>query len=375
MTRPRSPSFSQLLTMIAVMAIIATVSPSASAQPATPATVDSTCVVATEPNDQPAEATDLGSGAACGRGDYPGGGQDLYRWTVTDDDAAARWSFTLTPVPGHVGLVEIYDVEIDDAGTILAATRLVSKMGEAGAITSLPNLLWPPGEYYVGVAYSGPGAYQLDIAAGDPLPADVDIADTPAPVSDAFAITAMPGETSAMVEWTVTDAASGNHFDIRLQGPVASPLAWDLADETGGTLFSGTTGANGVGTLPDIGLEAGTYTVTIRNGGDGPVRWVLATTPGEPRMSGVESEPNEGPANAAALAFDGDSASMNGRLATTPVDNDFDHYRLTIDDSRAGRLTDLRLLWHGGTQRRLCLLDSADAELRCAEGAEGLALL
>jgi len=372
MTRPRSPSFSQFLTMIAVMAIIATASPSASAQPATPATVDSTCVVATEPNDQPAEATDLGSGVACASGEYPGGGQDLYRWTVTDDEAAARWSFTLTPVPGQVGLVEVFDVEFDDAGTIIAATKLVSAIGEASAVTSLPNLLWPPGDYYIGVAHSGPGAYRFDIAEGEPLPEDTAVSDAPATVSDAFAISAMPGETSAAVTWTITDGA--NHFDFRLQGPVASPLSWDIVDETGTTLFTGTTGSDGVIQLPDVGLDAGDYTITVRNGGESPVRWLLVAANGDPRTNSVEDEPNESPARTMAIVFDGDSASIGGRLATTPLDNDFDHYALTIDAVRAGRLTDIRLLWTGDLARQVCLLDASAAELRCAAGEDGLAL-
>ncbi len=59
------------------------------AQPATPA-ASSSCIAAVEPNDQPGTATDLGSGAARGSGEYPGGGQNLYRWTVTNAESSAH---------------------------------------------------------------------------------------------------------------------------------------------------------------------------------------------------------------------------------------------------------------------------------------------
>ncbi|MDQ3655802.1 MAG: hypothetical protein M3457_12065, partial [Chloroflexota bacterium] len=369
-----SRSCHRFLTLLAAIAVIVTASPAAIAQPATPATANSSCAVATEPNDQPAEATELGSGAACGTGEYPGGGQDLYRWTVSEADASSRWSFTLTPVPGQVGLVEVFDVELDAAGTIIAATKLVSAIGEASAVTSLANLLWPPGDYYIGVAYSGPGAYQFDIAAGDPLPEDTAVSDVPATVSDAFEIAAMPGDTQAAIAWTVTDAASVNQFDLHLQGPVAAPLSWEIASETSGTLFTGAAGADGAAQLLDVGLDAGNYTITVRNGGESPVRWLLAATAGALRTSEVEDEPNESPVRTTSITFDGDSALIGGRLATTPLDNDLDHYGLTIDAARAGRLTDIRLLWTGGLARQLCLLDATAAELRCMAGEEGLAL-
>jgi len=374
MKRLRSRSFSWLLTMIAGFAVIVTASPAALTQPATPATVNSTCAVAAEPNDQPAEATGLASGEACASGLYPGGGHDLYRWTVTEADASSRWSFVLTPIVGQVGLIEIYDVDFDDAGTILAVIKLVSAMGDPGQGASLPNLLWLPGEYYVGVAYSGPGSYQLDVTEGEPLPEDTAVSDAPATVSDAFEIAAMPGDTQAAIAWTVTDAASVIRFDLYLQGPVAAPLSWDIVDETGTTLFTGTTGADGVAQLQDVGLDPGDYTITVRNGGESPVRWLLIAAPGDSRTSSVEDEPNESPARITAIAFDGDSASIGGRLATTPLDNDLDHYGLAIDSARAGRLTDVRLLWTGGLARQLCLLDDTAAELRCAAGEDGLAL-
>jgi hypothetical protein len=370
----RNRAFARALTLILIMSIVATATPAAIAQPSTPEPGGSSCVVTTEPNDQPDTATNLGSGAACGSGQYPGGGQDLFRWTVTDAETSSRWSFALTPIAGQVGLIEIYDVEVDDAGTILSATKLVSAMGKPGEAVTLSDLLWLTGEYYVGVAYSGAGTYQLDITTGEPLGAEVEITDAPPPVSDLFAIAALPDITEAMVAWTVTDEAAANHLDLRLQGPVASPLSWDLADADGTSLYGGTTGPDGVSIVPDVGLDAGTYTITVRNGSSDPVRWNLATSAGAPRSNGVEDEPNELAGGAAALTFDGDSASISGRLATTPIDTDIDHYGLTIDAARAGRLMDVRLLWQGGSARHLCLLDAAGAELRCAEGTEGVAL-
>lgn len=366
--------------VVLLMVLLTLPAPATMAQPATPAALAG-CVAATEPNDQPDTATDLGSGAACASGAY-GGGQDIYRWTVGNDEAASRWSLGLTALPAQVGLLEVYDVELDEAGTILAVTKLLSTMSQPGAATSLPNLLWTPGEYYIGVAYSGPGPYQLDIASGDPLAQETAIGEAPATVANAFELAAMPAAAQASATWSIGEA--GSRFDLRLQGPVAAPLTWELtgAGADGAVLFAGAAGPDGVSQLPDIGLEPGDYTVTVRTSGEAPVRWLLSATPGAPTDGPAEAEPNEAPAAANPVVLDGDGAAITGRLATEPTQEDRDHYRLTIDDDVAGRLTDIRLLWGGagtststsGVTRQLCLLDATDAELRCASGETGLAL-
>ncbi len=91
MSHVRSYGRHRLLALVTVFVLLVSGMPVTHAQPATSASSSSaSCIAASEPNDQPDTATDLGSGAACGSGNYPGGGQDLYRWTVTDAEASAH---------------------------------------------------------------------------------------------------------------------------------------------------------------------------------------------------------------------------------------------------------------------------------------------
>ena len=140
MTTRRSVVMTRLLVLLM---LLATFGGQAAAQPATPA-ASGDCIVVTEPNDQPADAIDFGPGAACATADHAAGGQDLYRWTVTDAEAGQRWSFDLSAVPGQVGLIEIYTVDLD-GDTVLSATKVVSAMGDPGAAVTVPDLLFATG--------------------------------------------------------------------------------------------------------------------------------------------------------------------------------------------------------------------------------------
>ena len=102
--------------------------------------------------------------------------------------------------------------------------------------------------------------------------------------------------------------------------------------------------------------------------------WIVTAAPSTARDTTTEDEPNESAAAPDAITFDGDSASIGGRLATQPTDEDSDLHRLTIDSTLAGRLTDIRLLWQGGTSRTLCLTDTSETQLRCTSGEQGLSI-
>lgn len=177
--------------VLVVLAVLATRA-DAAAQGTPQAT---TCVVSREPNDTVANAVDLGTGAACATAENAGGGgQDVYRWTVPADQPAARWTITTTDIAGQASIIEVYAVQLDAAGTVTAATKLVSVPGGSGKTAGLRDLIWQPGTYYVGVAASGPGPYTLTIARGTPEPAQNDASqhDTPEtaiPVQGAFALT------------------------------------------------------------------------------------------------------------------------------------------------------------------------------------------
>ena len=223
-----------LATLLMIALLLSGSIPAGMAQPATPA-ID-TCLTVSEPNDQPQDALEIGPGAACATGENPGGGQDLLRWTVTPDEADTRWSFSLSAIPGQVGLIEIYAVE-EEAGTILSATKLVSQMGAAGATTEVANLMWAPGEYYIGVAFSGAGPYQFAITAGDPLPAPANASDTPITATGPLTVSDTRDVTDDVIAWTIDDPTT--HLDLQVQGPAGIALSWTLTDEAGNQLAGG----------------------------------------------------------------------------------------------------------------------------------------
>ena len=46
-------------------------------------------------------------------------------------------------------------------------------------------------------------------------------------------------------------------------------------------------------------------------------------------------------------------------------------FALKVDDALSRTLLDIKLIWHGGLQRRLCLLDASQTELGCRGGTAG----
>ena len=340
------------------------------AQPSSPVATSGDCVVSTEPDDQPDSATELAAGDACATADNPNAGQHLYRWEVTDAEAATRWTLALSAIPGQIGLLEIYALDIDDGGTIRAVTKLAASRGSASAPVQLANLLFRTGTYYVAVATSGPGPYQLSITEGDPIPPAS--TSEPATVTGQLAVSGTWVDVPNTISWTIDDTSS--HLDLRVQAPVGAALDWELADDTGALLYRTTVGIDGIALLPDLGLAEGVYTLSLRSTDGVPTPWIVTTTATTPRSPQSEDEPNESSQYAMPIAFDGDHATIGGRLATTPSETDTDSYRITIDETLAGRLIDFRLLWQGGSERTLCLYDSTDAELRCAKDVVGASL-
>ncbi|MGB3330099.1 MAG: discoidin domain-containing protein, partial [Thermomicrobiales bacterium] len=360
--------------VLVVLAVLATRA-DAAAQGTPQAT---TCVVSREPNDTVANAVDLGTGAACATAENAGGGgQDVYRWTVPADQPAARWTITTTDIAGQASIIEVYSVQLDAAGTVTAATKLVSAAGGSGKAAGLRDLIWQPGTYYVGVAASGPGPYTLTIARGTPEPAQNDASqhdtpDTAIPVQGAFALTGDRTGTDDVFAWTLDAGQAARHWTVQIQAPVGSGMPASLADASGTVLFSGYVGANGVLDLPDLGLAAGTYLIRIQQVAQGPAPYRLAAVEGPPRDAQHEDEPND--ATPMPFALTGDSTTMMGRLTVLGAAQDTDTYALTISAADAGRYLDIRGIWPDSPSRKLCLQDANKQELRCVEGDHGAAL-
>ncbi|MBA2246806.1 MAG: hypothetical protein H0W23_01650, partial [Chloroflexia bacterium] len=248
------------LVVLVLLSLLGTTAGITIAQRSTPAS-PAGCLVAVEPNDLPSDAVELPPGASCASAGNAASGQDLYRWTVSEEEAARRWTISVTAIAGQVAALEVYNVEIDAAGTILAATKLVSTTGGVDQPVSHQNLLWAPGTYYIGVASSGPGPYQLAITMGDPLPDTVEPA---AEVPGAFAV-AGAGDPATVITWILDEADAGSHWTLQLQGSVAAGLRLEMANTAGETLLAVQVGPNGIANIPDLGLPAGAYTISVRS--------------------------------------------------------------------------------------------------------------
>ncbi len=131
-----------LLIPVASMGTAATLT--ASTPPATD------CIVSIEPNDEAPDAQDLPATESCVTADHDNGTQDVFNWTVGQAEAGRRWSIAVSSVPGQAVTLQVYRVELDDAGTVLSAEKLAGADGGPGEGAALSDLLWPAGEYLDG---------------------------------------------------------------------------------------------------------------------------------------------------------------------------------------------------------------------------------
>ncbi len=239
----------------------------AGAQETTPE-ADPDCDDATEPNDEAVDAQELPETTACLTAEHDDAGQDFYLWTVSEDDAAQRWTIATTGLPNQAISINVFHSELDDAGVVVDQTALASADGGANEGTSLTNLLWPAGEYLIGVATSGAGTYQLTITAGDPTPDDDesepnDDATTAQSVTGEFALTGDRTGTEDWYAWQIPNASEGQLWRLSAQFPLQGGGALRLYREDLTPLFDGGVGPDGRAVLDDIGLPAGTYLISV----------------------------------------------------------------------------------------------------------------
>ncbi len=368
------------LVALTLMALVLGMRP-VSAQPAQLATPGvGSCTIATEPNDDVATALDLGTGAVCASAENPKGGQDLYRWTVGAGDATALWTMRTTSIPNQVSKIEVYSVETDSSGAVLKADKLLSVTGGDAPSAGAQDLMWAPGVYYIGVATSGAGPYQLTIAKGKASPPAGDAGDhasvdSALPVTGAFAFAGDRAGANDVFAWTLDAGESQHHWTLELQGPVGSAPVLQVADGNGNRIVDGIAAADGRFVIRDLGLAARAYAVTVQSSSDPSAPYVLRAVAGDARGPLVEDEPNDTRNTAMPIALTGDSISIAGRLALhAQNDSESDFYSFTVDNARAKRYLDVRLIWPDGPARKMCLQDATGMELQCVEGARGAAL-
>lgn len=344
-----------------------------------PALAQDACLAADEPNDQYAEAIDLGAGEVCAEAANPTGGQDLYVWTVESEDAATRWTISISAIPGQIANIEIFDVVLDDASNVTSATKQLTISGAANQATVAGDLILPVGTVItIGVATSGPGGYALRIERGTETPPVNDTepndnASTATAVTGAFSLSGNQSETGDEIAWTVSESEASLTWTLRYQKPIAVQPSLTLWAEDGTQLGLWVPTTSGLLEIPHLSLPAGSYAITLGSttAEDGP--YILEMIAGEPFVQGNEAEPNDQAALGQSVDLIDDATVISGLLDTLSDANDRDFYRFVIDRELASRQLDIKSLWQQGPLRRMCLLDALEQELLCREGDRGAA--
>lgn len=350
-----------------------------------------------EPNDTPATANPI-SGEVDIAGTMGSGDQDGFMWTVSDADAERLWTLRMEGLPGALTVLEILRVEFAENGMdVLSKQKLLGLGSRDGTKPDIErNLLFEPGEYVLGFAYTGggggafrppsasvefgeaegqsgqaptrePGGYRGQIRATGSLAVQ-----TPAEPPDKRekAVTLRLNRQQAWfiesgTSWhrfEIDDERSGQLWEIGGQVPVGQNAKVFLRDSEGGEISEADTNAEGQWKFTDLGLEATTYFIEVQGNQTNSIRVLEAAAVGQ-RIEGAEAEENGrwDLANIVDL-----SSSITGRLG---VSGDYDYFRFTLDEAAADQLLELSLQSAPEQAIQLCLLDSQGESLQCRKQA------
>jgi len=297
-------------------------------------------VYESEPNDTPEAATPI-AGEVALYGSMLPGDQDGFRWTVSDDDAGKRWTFTLYGVPGATTIADLVRIQYADDGSVAVADRLMQMGTRDGSVPSVHRgQLFDPGEYLIGIARAGgpetpggspfsppslagalsdkaspadaspktpkgavsaadetPGAWRFVIRQDSVLP----IAQQPVPGDTReTAVLLRPGTERARYEtelrvWyglTFTEAHAGQRWDVDVRVPIGRPLTARLVDADGTELGSRTPDDHGLIRFADLAPGVTTWFLELTTPESGFVQAVSSTAVGV-RVQGEEAEPND----------------------------------------------------------------------------------
>lgn len=338
------------------------------------------CTSESEPNDQPAQATAL-SGAGCIRADLGESDQDLYRWTVPETAARQPWSVTLQGMPAGQTALQLLRITLADNGVEVAeSTKLYEFSVQRGGSATVGPLLLLPGVYYFGVSGAGgTGAYQVDLAAADPLPAAVEAPSTqaepaplPAPQDETIVLGGDLRDIDDYFAWPLRAAATAQRWRLTAQLPLGEDGYLYLYDSQGNQLAYRQVGPRGYIDLPALGLVADDYRIQVAAGRDHTTPYGLTIQPDGARSPTQEEEPND--AYQTAWPFD-PTLPMQGAF---PADHyDIDFYKVTVTAAFADAQWQLTATPAVPADYELCLLDDAATQIQCrvADGGESLPTL
>lgn len=366
-----------------------------------------------EPNDTPADFHPI-QGEISLYGTMVGLDQDGFLWTVTDNDARKRWTFTLNGEPGALTIAQIVRLEYAENGVDVTGKRTLFKMGTRDGVTPAvhENLQFEPGEYLIGLAQAGagrgeptpatfrppvgslsfgdadgqddpaaidgsatgtterlppnaePGTYRLIISEGkklnpQPNPKGRESRETAYTLRPRGEFSTFEAAASAWYSLTFSEKNATERWDVHVQAPVGRPLRARLVNASGEEMLQGDVDDKGKLRFPDLAPPADTnWFVELTSKDPGFIHAIASEAVGQ-RITGEEVEPNINASFANRVDF---AQPVTGRIGG---DDSADYFLFTADESTADELRTLRIETATPTRLQLCLKTPRQQPVQC----------
>lgn len=304
------------------------------------------CRTEAEPNDAPETATPFAGGCVLGR--FASGDQDFLALEAAEP---ALWRFSLTR-PGAA--LDLFRPADPSAGAGPGA-KVLSLKGDGSHVAAALT----PGRWLLGLSFPGGAGEDWRLSADStPLPAAGSVL---APGGPAVLAAPEPGAAAALT-LTPTPAEARRRWGLEVLSTPGETLQLTLTDAQGRILTDAARLISGPLRIEGMGLEAGSYTLTLRALSAQTPPMVAALTAEGPRLPMREEEPNDRLESARLLA--------SGKpIAGVLTEGDVDLYRFTVEDE--ARLLTVKLEADPGSAATLslCLKDAAGVDAQCRSGA------
>ena len=299
-----------------------------------PAAHAQSCTPEAEPNNDPASAQAL---VGCAAGELAANDQDIYRFSVSPDQAGQTFTLVLDGVPNALTKADLLRVRgVERPQTLYT---LASHSGEEARSEAF---ILSAGDYLVGVYGFGIGAYQVKLESGSAPPPSGDREpndrqDQATKVAGAFALSGATASDGDRYAWTVAPDAARQSWSVTAQVALERGMDLWLYDASGGLLARRGRDALGRAALTNLTLAPGAYFLELQGDGAADNAYRLTATATGAPVPGAEAETNDQPEQANPWTM---VSPVTGQLNGA---NDRDLYRLTIDQAGADTRFDLRL--------------------------------
>lgn len=301
------------------------------------------CPAEAEPNDTPETAGLLAPG--CLTGSFAAGDQEILLLEV---DRPAVWSLALS---ARGAALDLYRLSGDPP---MPGSRLVHV--EGGAPQPVPVVL-VPGRWLLGLSFAGAPGTPWTLTA-TPAPLAAPAADL-RPGAPPLGLTLEPN-VPVTLPLVLTPAQARRRWGLGLTAVPAEMLQITLTDAAGRVLAETLRSPSGPAGIDGLGLEAGSYGLTLRALTVQPVPLQLGLSDQGPRLPVREDEPNDRAESARPLK---PGKPVTGSL----TEGDADLYRLSVEPGP--RLLSAMLEGPSSATLSLCLKDAAGVDVQCRYGA------